>query len=90
MPCRDTCPVGQAALGTNAVFESSSPNKPVLLLPIIPVSPCKHRGEMSDESQPRAHADRQEGRERRDGKKRERTEKENRKAAREEEEYKIG
>jgi len=42
------------------------------------------QGEMSDDSQPHAHADRQEGRERRDGKKRKR------RAAGEEEEYKIG
>lgn len=56
--------VGRAALCANAAFESSSTSQ--LLLSLIPVSPCKHKGELSDESQPHAHADRQEGRERRE------------------------
>lgn len=87
---------GRAVFGANAAFEMHCHLQQASIYSRL-LSQClhanEHRGEMSHDSQSYAHADRQEGRERRDGKRRETSEREKerrRGAAREEEEYNTG
>lgn len=80
--------VGQAAFGANAVFEMQCHLQQASITPAPhPSVFMQTQGEMRNESQPHAHANRQEGMGK-EGKSE--WEKEKRRAAREEEEYKTG